>query len=161
MFRGGLTVQVLKIYRHETYRPNYINDIALLKTRLMLTSLVNARPIKLPKKYYEPPIGTMLNMTGFGLSEQNPYYYNERLKIANISVLQRNSCQTFYLFMTNGQFCAGGNRINSGYGDAGGPVAKERTLVGITLTQSDTTEQRPDLFTNVGHYVTWINKFIY
>ena len=162
LFCGGQTVKVLKIYQHKEYYPEkeYLNDIALLKTFRMSLKHTNAKEIKLPSKDYNPSVGTMLNMTGFGLSEQNPYYYNDRLKIANISVRRRGECRGFYAYITKKQFCAGGNKINSGYGDAGGPASKDQTLIGIILTENDKTENLPDLFTNVGSYVTWIKKYI-
>lgn len=56
------------------------------------------------------------------------------------------------LFSISRMFCAKGNGVDTCYGDKGGPIIINNTLVGITSFGIGCATQYPSVYGNVGHY---------
>ncbi|KAI2796867.1 peptidase S1 [Blomia tropicalis] len=74
----------------------------------------------------------------------------------------RTDCQKIYENdVTINQFCAMKDGVDACTGDAGGPAASNKVLLGIISWGGEECAQqgKPGVYTNVGQFVDWINIF--
>ena len=158
---GGQTTTVEKYIQHEShYELQY--DIGLIKTSApMPLSQQNCDKINLPDQGSDPTPGTMINITGWGATSTSSRELSENLQIAELPIINRTDCQKIYENdVTINQFCAMKDGVDACTGDAGGPAASNKVLLGIISWGGEECAQqgKPGVYTNVGQFVDWINS---
>lgn len=161
---GGFTLFVTKVIKHENYSEyprDY--DIALVRTLgIIFPGRKNSNPIKLPEKDETKTNGTQITISGWGTYTNGSEEYSQNLKLGKLTISDQTKCKQIYSNeITDRMFCAKDDKskVYSGKGDDGGPASKDKTLIGILITQYHKCNEY-DIFTNVYQFVSWIKKHI-
>ncbi|XP_067002693.2 trypsin II-P29 [Anabrus simplex] len=162
----GTLIPVSKVIRHEGYNPsnNYIHDIAVLKLSQPLQWSQNIQPVVLPLELEDTPGGTPATVIGWGL----PYTGGsvmQYLQTVDIVVYSDEDCGKAHGGKPHSSnICAGIPEGGKGQcnGDSGGPLLANGHQVGIVSwsVKPCTVKGYPGVFTEVSHYIDWINKNI-
>lgn len=157
----GITGYVM----HENYNtPTNFHDIALFFLDAPLDLNDKVAPINLPPAGYDPPVGTVVTVSGWGTTGGNQL--SDLLQSVNVNVISDKQCEdSYYAGSVNypGNICAslpfGG--ADACQGDSGGPL--------FTGTGSDAVQHGivswgyrcavmgfPGVYTQVSNYVDWI-----
>ncbi|XP_058807482.1 trypsin Tyr p 3.0101-like [Phymastichus coffea] len=124
-----------------------------------------------PKGYYIPNDLTV-NIIGWGVEKSDTTTPSRSLKKTQVTVLSHSKCIELYtgkVKVSDTVFCTAHNRKNNRgicYGDSGGPVVKDKTVViGVISVNYAKTKcgdkNHPDLQTNVAKYRQWIDNTIF
>ncbi|KAF7989047.1 hypothetical protein HCN44_007357 [Aphidius gifuensis] len=168
---NGQILAVEKIIPHERFNSKiipYKNDIALIKLKksIILPSQDELK-ISLPDNNCVSS-NSGLRMCGWGKtkschSDEPP---SNNLNCLTMFFINNNDCRNIYkLQFHDKQMCVtGGSGCGICFGDSGGPlVDADNKIVGIASGFYGGEFQRPDIFTKVCDYVSWIedNKLQY
>jgi len=164
------TYQVQRVYRHQRYNPNRLNnDIALLKLNRPIAFGKYVKPICLPKK--NVPVGTTCFITGWG-KIRHPGGMTRTLQQAILPVVGNTECyeknrHRIPIPITEAMICggdAGVTRRSGCHGDSGGPyVCKVNgvwELHGAVSHGSPvcSSSETYTVFARVFHFVDWIKN---
>ena len=166
LFSEADIYDVSHIHIHPKYsgKPQFYNDISLLKVKGKVSTNKNVRPIELPEK--DVKVGEICSITGWGITELK--VTSEILKKAELPIESLERCKaSFGSSITNKQICAGNEKLIPGGGDSGGPLASipssgKPVLYGITSFGPSpcANPKVPGIYTRVFSYVDWINNTI-
>ena len=157
-------MQINQIVQHPDYDlESHENDIALIKTEGNMTlNQTNADRVKISP--VPIPIGSQLNITGWGTTIFGSANFSEDLQFANLIVGDINDCNnTFGGKITSNMLCA---KSIAPYncttaGDRGGPGVNFRRLYGIIISWDDCYMfQGYDVFTDFYQYFNWVYSVI-
>lgn len=150
-----------KVKSVNCYDANVIHDICLLQLTNPIPFGHGIGPIELANKQYEP--GSDLTIIGFGGTEYDSFSFE--LRTAEVKRLSDETCHEKYLdsFVHELMICAvGSNLEDSCRGDSGGPMVdatdQHHVLVGIVAWGAICGQGWPGVYTNIYHYLDWINK---
>ncbi|XP_074837976.1 tissue-type plasminogen activator [Carettochelys insculpta] len=163
--------QVEKYILHSKFDPDiYDNDIALLQLKSESEECASetdtVRPACLPEPGLRLPDWTECEISGYGKHDEFSPFYSERLKEGHVRLFPASRCTSQHLrnkTVTENMLCAGDTRQldDACKGDSGGPLVcvkdNHMHLIGIIswgigCGQKDT----PGIYTNVTHYLDWI-----
>lgn len=105
-------------------------------------------------------------ISGWG-SQTNYGPFAKRLRFTNITVIDTNACNiTYDEKIGNGMLCAGTQKERRGpsYGDNGGPLTFNGTLVGLYLYSWGKIyghKDYPAVFTRISYYTKWISHTMF
>ena len=134
LFSKADMYDVTHIYNHPKYsgKPQYYNDISLLKVKGKVSLNKNVKPIELPKR--DVKVGEICSITGWGITEFN--VTSVMLKKAKLPIESLQDCKATwrteyvvtdnrkeYYRIKNKQICAGNGKVDTCGGDGGGPLA--------------------------------------
>ncbi|KAJ6223256.1 hypothetical protein RDWZM_001801 [Blomia tropicalis] len=148
------------------------NDIGLAQTYWqMALGRINADKIKLPEPDMLVNPGMELNISGWGIiSYEKPndkIKWSEFLQFATVSTIDQQQCLKDYPESSKAYiFCARGEEganVCTTVGDRGGPAANNRVLLGIIIATFNINcdSPKPDLFSDVSKYISWIKTYIH
>jgi len=156
---------VRRIVQHENYNSqNSFNDIALFFLDSPLELNDKVAPINLPPAGYDPPVGTVVTVSGWGTTGGNTL--SDLLQSVNVNVISDKQCEESYYagsIYYDGNICAslpfGG--ADACQGDSGGPLF---TGTGDNAVQHGIVSWGyrcavmgfPGVYTQVSNYVDWI-----
>ncbi|XP_053674738.1 trypsin 5G1-like [Anopheles nili] len=133
---GGQLFSIKKVIQHPKYNSGtFKNDFALLELEIDLEFSENVAPIDLPNQNEPVKEGTMLQVSGWGTT-QNPNESNTVLRAVNVPAVDQQECNRSYgnrNKIHDEMLCAGyleGGK-DSCQGDSGGPLVKGNVLVGV------------------------------
>ncbi|RZC41810.1 Trypsin domain containing protein [Asbolus verrucosus] len=160
---GGTLYNVTTLIVHPAYNDTiFTDDIAVLKVdgRFNLTELVQIVEIS------EVSDNDSVIVAGWGAIEDA--LVSTELLYAKLTTLSSDDCTRLseggeYIFDRGpGQVCAlAGKGISPCWGDSGGPLILNGTLVGIvSYAVYPCGNGYPDIYTRVSYYVDWINENI-
>lgn len=157
---GGQVVNIEKIISHEEYVYTE-HDIALLKLETPVTGQ-NIKPIALPSKDLNIPSGSLLNVTGWGLTQERG---NQSVILQEVAVpyVSTEVCQSEFggLNITKRHLCAGFEEGGKGpcNSDSGGPAVYKNEVVGVvSFSVGCARPHSPTIYTRVSEYLTWIQQ---
>jgi len=171
---SGTSYLVKRIIRHPDYeRVEDGKDIVLIEIQGQFIFNTRVKPVCLPSRNYEWQAGGMLMVSGWGsqgLSDESSAL-SRKLMLAEVPRIDKNRCQQDFDYnkadyvIGNDVICAGVEQggIDSCQGDSGGPLVGKVngrfTLVGIVSWGLSCAGYRmPGVYTNVSHYIDWINS---
>lgn len=129
-------------------------DISVLLLSEELTFGDNVAAINLPELNQAVEAGTVVNVTGWGVTEEGGGELAENLQVVQVSVVSNEDCAAAYGDdnITDRMLCAGvpeGGK-DSCQGDSGGPLSANNTLLGIVSWGYGCAEQGyPGVYSNV------------
>jgi len=157
---GGSLVNVLRVFTHENYNANTMeNDIALLTLSSFLTlGQVNADQVKQPG-FLSDPEGNV-RVSGWGTTSEGGSI-SAALRYVEVPVVDRATCNTIYGGkISDNMFCAGVLNVggqDACQGDSGGPAVITNQLVGIASWGNGCARPGyPGVYTRVSNYILWI-----
>ncbi|CAH1255087.1 PRSS2 [Branchiostoma lanceolatum] len=143
--------------------PHPDDDIMLIKLSSPVTLNSRVGPASLPSSMVSP--GTMVTVTGWGITHENGYI-PDKLQKVDVPIISRSACNAPNVYdglVTANEFCAGymeGGK-DSCQGDSGGPVVRSGTVYGVVSWGIGCArENAPGVYTKVSNYVDWINGHI-
>lgn len=149
-------------YKYDLY--NSVHDIALIRLDRPILFGKKLKPICLPfedKAKYEPEVGTLLTISGWGRTMQENYYPQKRDAV--ISPTTKEDCKKKFR-VDDTHICAVGEKENTCNGDSGGPLMyqfsrRAMLLIGVVsyggVDCTNTTI--PGVYTKVRNYEQWLN----
>ncbi|XP_018563116.1 trypsin-4-like isoform X2 [Anoplophora glabripennis] len=163
MDKGGVVSDVKEAILHPGYDSNTEDyDLAILKLSKHLPLSEDIRPVRLPEQDESPPRGVKGYVTGWGSVSAFEDFIPEELRVLEIPVLERETCEDIYdsvNIITKRMFCAGyrqGGR-DSCQGDSGGPFVINETLYGLVSWGFNCGEPGyPGVYTNVSALRSYI-----
>ncbi|XP_068083814.1 trypsin-like [Anabrus simplex] len=163
---AGTVVSVYKAIYHPNYSEenNYENDIAVLQLMTPLTFNGMIQPVKLPEEMQETPGGTSATLIGWGY----PYsggMVMPTLQMVELQVYSDEDCLKAHSGRPHSSnICAGVPEGGKGQcsGDSGGPLLSNGYEVGIVSWSRKPCAIKgyPGVFTEVSHYIKWIQSTI-
>lgn len=101
----GERVEVAKVVKHP--KSDYVQyDMAILELKTPLKYSNRVRPIKLPKEGEFLKTGTLVTVTGYGVT--NKANYKNTLEMVEVPVMDRDECGSYYTgLLKEFMFCAG------------------------------------------------------
>ncbi|MFD8292150.1 serine protease [Streptomyces lavendulae] len=153
---GITTVQVAQIVQHPDYfAANGQNNIALIKLKTPLVAI----PAALPQS--GATFTGTVTAVGWGATREGGRP-SPTLRYVNTQVVPRAKCRSQYddASIADSMICAGVEAGGKGTckGDAGGPLYKNGTLIGIMSHGSGCARAGlSDILTNVAYFRTWID----
>jgi len=169
--------RVIRVTPHPAYqKPAVYNDLAVLT---LDREVVFSRHVK-PFCLYGGDPSSLVNLTshvsGWGATEFGGGL-SDSLMGGNLTVWSQERCDSVYsnteatgrllpLGVTSSLLCAGGAEQDACQGDSGGPMTvltpAGTRLVGVVSSGIGcATLGVPGLYTNVAHYVDWIDSIVY
>lgn len=148
------------------------NDIALLKLkkREKIKNMVSYAC--LPEEEETIPDETLCMTVGWGKEKNTHQFGSTVLKEAEVPIVNKKRCRkAFDYTITEKQICAGYKKggTDSCEGDSGGPLLCPKTVNGTTrwvvygvtsYGEGCGQKGKYGIYTNVSHYIRWINKVI-
>jgi len=158
-----VNIDVKRFIVHPGFNLNTMdNDIALIE---LDTNITNVSPIAYDTVHLLIS-GIQTKVAGWGnMSTVNDIYPND-LRAALTPIVDFNQCNASNSYdgeLTQNMICAGYFESNrdSCYGDSGGPLIVDNTLVGIVSWGGDCAEDGfPGVYTKVQNYTSWIETYV-
>jgi len=158
---GGTTVEVDALYPHPQYDSGTVdNDIGLIHLKTPITDVTT---IVLAKQM--PEDESFIKVAGWGNISTDGSNYPDELMHVVMPVINFNTCNTSYGYLTGNMFCAGymDGLKDSCQGDSGGPLIQNGMLSGIVSFGGSTTQacgapDYPGVYTRVSNYRAWIEN---
>ncbi|XP_038647183.1 atrial natriuretic peptide-converting enzyme isoform X6 [Scyliorhinus canicula] len=164
------TRAVKRIILHPRYNRAFVDyDISVVELRDEVNETSYVRPVCLPRKDQVAELDTYCFITGWGhMGNKVPF----KLQEGEVRILSLDRCQSYFdtKTITSRMLCAGyePGTVDSCMGDSGGPLVCEQpgkrwTLFGLTSWGSVcfTKLLGPGVYSNVTHFVEWIERQIY
>jgi trypsin len=157
----GVDVISDALYPHPDYNSDTVdNDIGLIHLKDPINSV---KPIELDHSI--PADNTMISVAGWGNMSIDSEIYPDDLMQVDMPVINFDTCNNSYGYLTNSMFCAGymdGSK-DSCQGDSGGPLIQDNRLSGIVSfggsdTQPCGAPDYPGVYTRVANYIDWIES---
>ncbi|KAI8439866.1 hypothetical protein MSG28_001335 [Choristoneura fumiferana] len=158
---GGRIVRVANVTVHPQYgRPQFDNDIAVLRLAQPLAWSNAVRPIRLPARGQAVPL-VRLTVTGWGLTAPRGRRIPRLMMEANVPVVPHWLCRLSYGdSLTSNMFCGGHfliGGVSSCQGDSGGPAVFRGTAFGVvSFARGCALPLSPTVFTNIAALRDWI-----
>lgn len=119
------------------------------------------QPINLPEKGATLPEGTMMQVSGWGHTDQTvPGLLSEDLRRLYVTIVSNHICDERYTDTTvsDDMMCAGSREDGRGVcaGDEGDPLVSNNTLYGVVSWGSSAEAYYPTVFANVEYSLDWI-----
>ncbi|XP_076075122.1 serine protease hepsin-like [Mytilus galloprovincialis] len=160
-------------YPHHNFDYETItNDIALLKLKKPEKVKNNVEYACLPEEGEDIPDQTMCMTVGWGKEKNTHLFGSTVLQEAEVPIVNKKKCRKAFDYkITEKQICAGYKKggIDSCAGDSGGPLLCPKNINGTTrwIVYGVTSygegcgqKGKYGIYTNVSHYIRWINKII-
>lgn len=161
---GGSLHKAKNVIRHNSYRRlagnNFatVHDIALIEVNEPFKLGPNIAIVPL----FEGATPSYIYGTAstWGTSEEG---LPVPLKAVSVELWDKEECQRYYgnVPFPEGQICTGNPRQKSCRGNLGGPLVVDGVQVGIDIWGESVCWQGPLVYTEVAHYIPWINDIIY
>ncbi|KAM4706681.1 atrial natriuretic peptide-converting enzyme [Discoglossus pictus] len=164
------TRQVKTIILHPRYNRAVVDyDISIVELDMEIIETSYVRPVCLPSKGQLVEPDTYCYITGWGhMGNKMPF----KLQEGEVRIISLERCQSYFDMktITSRMLCAGyeSGTIDSCMGDSGGPLVCEQpagqwTLYGLTSWGSVCFSKilGPGVYSNVSHFVEWIERQIY
>ncbi|CAH1100147.1 unnamed protein product [Psylliodes chrysocephalus] len=143
------------------------NDLALLKLAQPLTFNERIQPAKLPKQGQE--FTGKANVTGFG--DSNHPDRNGLQTARDVTLISNDDCRKAIKQVSPDQvsnlddksnLCTLSKTANTCYGDVGGPLSQDGTVIGTVTWYLEPCETSgaPNVYTKLSNFVDWIEKTI-
>jgi len=137
------------------------NDIALIELK---SDTIDIVPI-IYDTSHALSTNTQTQVAGWGKMSTTSDIYPDNLRKALTPILDYNQCNSNYDGdMTNNMICAGYfvSTRDSCFGDSGGPLIVDHTLVGIVSWGSENCAEDgyPGVYTKVQNYANWIKDYV-
>ena len=139
------------------------NDIALVELASIVTDV-------LPIPYntsYTLSVNTQTNVAGWGSTSSTSNSSTENLRKALTPILDFNQCNSSNSYngeLTQNMLCAGYfvSTRDSCFGDSGGPLIVNNTLVGIVSfgVEECAADRYPSVYTKIKNYTNWIKSYV-
>jgi secreted trypsin-like serine protease len=133
---------VKEMWMHPSYDPTtFDSDVALIRLK---QPFANARTISYFKATgNEPPTGTRLVVAGWGATNKRGTKYPDELRKGTVPLFDQKACEKAIravdptLAVTDTMICAGGRKVDTCFGDSGGPMMARTNqgnyrIVGLT-----------------------------
>jgi len=158
---GGTLVKVSKIVVNPNYNANTVdNDIALWQLATPIATSSTIAYATLPAQGSDPAAGTVLTVSGWGLTTEGGSTLPSSLRYVSVPVVDRATCQTDYgtSAVTGNMFCAAASGKDSCNGDSGGPIVDGSGVLQGTVSwgQGCAEAGYPGVYERIGNYVTYI-----
>ncbi|KAJ8672539.1 hypothetical protein QAD02_003798 [Eretmocerus hayati] len=132
----------------------HVNDIALLVLNRRVTK---GQTVDLLGKNWRVKPGSVSYALGWGKTEFR--FESKELRRADLPVIPESNCWKYY--KTPGFWiCTDSRYKDVCHGDSGGPLMVERYQVGVISMGKGCLSGMPTVFTNVGAYRKWIDKYV-
>ncbi|XP_017775838.1 PREDICTED: chymotrypsin-1-like [Nicrophorus vespilloides] len=165
--KGGVEHEIESIVAHPFYVPFLItNDIALIKVKKPIVFNPRTKPIQLPTQYSENEPNVTL--TGWGMTnypETNVSSIPDQLQVLDLKSISTLRCRAMHftvpapIFVNN--ICTLTKEGEGACpGDSGGPLVHDDHQVGIVSWGIPCAKGKPDVFTRVYIYLSWVNGYI-
>ncbi|XP_047999730.1 chymotrypsin-2-like [Leguminivora glycinivorella] len=153
--------QVIKFEKkicHKKYlpQPYFYNDICILKLTKPLKYGPKIGRVTVADEGFELKEGTLVNVTGWGDTENNDPL--ESLRQVTIPIVPKDFCP-----IADRNICAGTLGHGTCYGDSGGPLTYYNIQIGIVSHHrvgGKCSEAHGTIFTSVAIYAKWIAMVI-
>ncbi|XP_072424862.1 atrial natriuretic peptide-converting enzyme isoform X3 [Chiloscyllium punctatum] len=164
------TRKVNRIILHPRYNRAFVDyDISVVELHEEIIETSYVRPVCLPRKNQVAEPDTYCFITGWGHTGNRVPF---KLQEGEVRILSPDHCQSYFdtKTITSRMLCAGyePGTVDSCMGDSGGPLVCEQpgkrwTLFGLTSWGSVcfTKLIGPGVYSNVTHFVEWIERQIY
>ncbi|GJQ74219.1 hypothetical protein Trydic_g19126 [Trypoxylus dichotomus] len=168
-------IRIEKIIEHPGWtdgRPQFYDDIALLRLSEDVEFSNFIQPICLPSPRSVPAWSTKLTVAGWGTADNGQG--SDVKRIATMYRQDQSKClNTVRFHLRDSQICVGGGKADSCNGDSGGPLMtsieeQDGTqvwyLVGVVsfgYNKPCGTLNRPGIYTSVSQYLDWIQETMY
>ncbi|XP_062899263.1 atrial natriuretic peptide-converting enzyme isoform X2 [Mobula hypostoma] len=162
--------KVKQIIIHPRYESQpYDNDISLLELHEEINVTSYVRPVCLPRTDQVVELDTYCSIAGWGFTGSNDPM---KLQEGEVRIISYDYCRNAFRSekITSRILCAGYQHgaVDTCQGDSGGPLVCEQpgkswTLFGLTSLgrHCSGTIHHPGLYSNVTHFVEWIERQIY
>ncbi|KAL5270888.1 hypothetical protein ACHWQZ_G001524 [Mnemiopsis leidyi] len=142
------------------------NDIAVLKLSFPYQFYSAVSPVCLPAPNSTPQPGTLMTITGFGVTQFGVFTMSQRLMKANVPLVDSDICNTFMRGGISSQMICAGYRaggVDSCQGDSGGPLLDNQTgrhtLVGVvSWGVGCASRDRYGVYTEVGKFLEFVES---
>ncbi|XP_028130944.1 trypsin alpha-3 [Diabrotica virgifera virgifera] len=155
-------IEIKDFKQHDQYNDEAIDyDIAIVKLAEKVKFSNKIQPIPLPEQDAEVPPGAVVTTAGWGVTEE--WKLPDHLLEIDINIVDRHTCQSFFnTTITDRMICAGNieETKSTCVGDSGGPLVNNGTLVGVVSWGDYWCKEYVAVYTNVGHFSTWIKKMV-
>jgi secreted trypsin-like serine protease len=129
---------VKEMWMHPSYDPTtFDSDVALIRLKL---PFANAKTISYVKAVgNEPAAGTRLLVAGWGATNKRGTKYPDELRKGNVPLFSDEACDKTLraidplLAPTERMICAGGRKVDTCYGDSGGPLMARTSQGGYRI----------------------------
>ncbi|XP_040274841.1 atrial natriuretic peptide-converting enzyme [Bufo bufo] len=159
---------VKTIILHPRYNRAVVDyDISIVELNENIEETSYVRPVCLPSKGQLVEPDTYCYITGWGhMGNKMPF----KLQEGEVRIISLEHCRTYFDTITSRMLCAGyeSGTVDSCMGDSGGPLVCEQskgqwTLYGLTSWGSVCFSKvlGPGVYSNVSHFVDWIERQIY
>ncbi|XP_066590993.1 trypsin-1-like [Prorops nasuta] len=164
---NNYTHKVEKIISHEKYNPrdSHVNDIALLKLKTPFEKVQTIKSVPLPSKNESTNEGDKVVVSGWGTLSSKSKAVPDILQHVDSYIMNQKKCESLYdeeeLFIYETQLCAYDPKTPKGpcFGDSGGPLTLNGTIVGIVSWGFDCAlTDYPTIYTRVSSYLDWIKE---
>ncbi|XP_060686965.1 atrial natriuretic peptide-converting enzyme [Hemiscyllium ocellatum] len=164
------TRKVNRIILHPRYNRAFVDyDISVVELHEEIIETSYVRPVCLPRKNQVAEPDTYCFITGWGHTGNRVPF---KLQEGEVRILSPDRCQSYFdtKTITSRMLCAGyePGTVDSCMGDSGGPLVCEQPgkrwiLFGLTSWGSVcfTKLIGPGVYSNVTHFVEWIERQIY
>ncbi|XP_055907479.1 trypsin-1-like [Eupeodes corollae] len=159
---GGVLVAVKKVTVHPKYNPSTIDyDFSILELEDYKTKGLTSGNAKLPKAGEDVADGTLLQVTGWG-NTQNSQESRLHLRAASVPKTNQEKCNSSYARyggVTDRMLCAGLEKggKDACQGDSGGPLMEGDVLVGVvSWGYGCAVPNYPGVYSRVSSVREWI-----
>ncbi|XP_076645366.1 chymotrypsin-1-like [Halictus rubicundus] len=155
---GGDMYQSEKIVVHPKYSSALIrNDIGVIKVSKKIVFGDKVMPVELPNENFSK-IDYPATLSGWGTTSYPGEAPNE-LQHIELSVIDQKQCLNASFRITNDNICTLNKRGEGAcHGDSGGPLVADSKQIGVVSWGIPCARGRPDVFTRVYSYTSWINQ---
>lgn len=168
----GQTFKVERIIQHEDFRPmnnisGIVNDISLMKVKKNILFNEKVQPIPLQEE--EVTAGLEAILSGWGSTNWPTINMHElisdKLQFISVSTITNQECYDGHRLtiqsLPETVICTLNFLGHGGCeGDSGGPLIVGGKLTGLASWGENCALGKPDVYTKVSDYITWIKKHI-
>jgi len=156
------TSKVVRVVKHGNYNGNtIINDVALLIVETPMSAGTNAGIVELVEDGHQPDAGTVLTVSGWGLTSGGGSLSPVLLQV-ELAALTTAECQSRYNGINNihaSMVCGFTTDKSACNGDSGGPLTiPGGQQVGIVSWGMSNCRTYPTVFGHVGNLRSWIDS---
>ncbi|XP_062816487.1 serine protease 57-like [Anolis carolinensis] len=151
---------------HQRYDPVTVqNDIRLLKLNQSARFTREVQRVRLPRKNSRLRPGSACKVAGWG-DTSNFGTFPSTLMEANVTVIDRSACNTTWAGRVHGKMLCASHSSPTlrGFcsGDSGGPLVCGARAHGVVSFNGRRCgdRRRPDVYTQVSNYISWIRGVI-
>lgn len=152
---------ITQFFKHPEYNSRRSNnDIAIITLEEPLRITEKVKPIELPESGEMLAEGTLITVTGWGLTKEGGKELPEALKAVNKPIISLEKCNKLYRNRISlDMLCAGlpQGGADACQGDSGGPLVVNNKLYGVVSWGDGCGRPKaPGVYARVSHFVDWI-----